>query len=60
MKKCETPCLCDTCLKARDEEINRVKDYLKENIINIIITSEIKCDKVATSLDDIYKKIKEI
>lgn len=31
-KNCETPCLCDTCLKARDAELQRVRASLLKEI----------------------------
>ena len=32
-KNCESPCLCDTCLKARDKEIARSLKGIKKKCI---------------------------
>lgn len=44
---CDFPCLCNTCLKARDEEIGRVKSHVLqqfgEKIIGEIEKNNCKC-----------------
>ena len=47
-KEHKNPCICDTCLRARDEEVRRVRTGLLAEVENLITAEMLVCYKENT------------